>query len=75
MIPRVASPIIAIIGKEGELNYVEQDISDYFFALKKIQRNTAAWLIVPSYRTEYFETQEDMYTYVQDVKYLTDFAH
>ena len=73
MIPRVASPNIAIIGKMGELNYIEKDISDYFTALKKIQRGTAAWLIVPAYKTKYFDSQEDLYEYVSNEKYLTSF--
>ena len=75
MIPRVASPQIAIIGKQNELNYIEQDISDYFVAFKKIQRATPAWLIVPSYRTKYFDTQQDMFDYVSNEEYLTDFAY
>jgi hypothetical protein len=36
MIPRVASPNIAVIGKKGDLNYIEQDIADYWMAFKKI---------------------------------------
>ena len=73
MIPRVASPVIAIIGKENELNYIEQDISDYFVALKKVQRGTPAWLFIPNYNTKYFDSQEDLYEYVQNENYLTSF--
>lgn len=75
MIPRVASPNIAVIGEMGKLNYIEQDIADYWLAFKKIQRGTAAWLIVPAYRIKYFEDQESLETYVSDKAYLTDFEH
>ena len=66
---------------KGDLTYITYSgilgsvQCDYFTALKKIQRGTAAWLIVPAYRTKYFESQEELYTYVQDELYLTDFEH
>lgn len=49
---------MAIVGGKdsSEVDALSQNIADYFFALKKLQRNTAAWLVVPGYQTRYFET-------------------
>lgn len=71
MIPRVASPNIAIIGTPDDGNYIEDNIRDYWSAFKKMQRHTAAWLLVPNYKAKYFDTEQDLYDYVASDKYLT----
>lgn len=40
-----------------------------------MQRNTAAWLIVPAYRTQFFANKEELFDYVASPDYLKDFEH
>ena len=40
-----------------------------------MQRNTAAWLIVPSYAPTYYPTKEALFDYVASEDYLKDFTH
>ena len=74
-VPKRGSPIIAIVDDEDNPNVYSQDIYNYFHALKSMQRNTAAWLIVPSYSPEYFATKDDLFDYVASEDYLKDFMH
>jgi hypothetical protein len=74
-IPKRGSPIIAIVDDESNPSVYSQTVYDYFTALKKTQRATAAWLIVPAYSPEYFSSQESLFEYIASPDYLTDFEN
>ena len=74
-IPKRGSPIVAIIDNSTDPNPISADVNDYFNALKKVQRHTAAWLIVPSYYTMWFNSQEELYDYIASPDYLKDPDH
>ena len=40
-----------------------------------MQRNTAAWLIVPAYAPTYYPTKEALFDYVASPDYLTSFSY
>lgn len=66
---------MAIIDDADNPSAYSQDIYDYFKALKKMQRNTAAWLVVPAYVPTYYPSQEALFDYVASPDYLADFEH
>ena len=74
-IPKRGSPIVAVVANATNPDPISKNIEEYFVALKKMQRNTAAWLVVPAYRTQYFASKEELFDYVASPDYLKDFDH
>ena len=64
--PKVASPIIGIIGEQSDIT---DSIGNYYIALRKWQYETAAKFGAPFYQPKYFENQTEFDDYISSADY------
>jgi hypothetical protein len=74
MIPRRTSDNIAVVKGVGDTEAIIERIISYYhtFFMAQISYTPELAALVPNYRRRDFETEEELYEYIQDPHYNTN---